>query len=276
MAEGASPSATQDRLLPEVRPDSQVEWVPLTLIEYEDIGPAPEPVLEALIRAQGILTPLTLARRTDGRLDLIAGRRRLRVARTIGLAQVPALVIDNVGMVEVASLTDHATRRDNSAADLAHIEALVGRGATLDAIQKATGLPVAKIKDRMRLGKLVPDLREQFDHGRIALGVAQDAARLPAEAQRGLAERVGLLGKLTRQDVKDAMSAAAPTPPPSIPGFDPPEVDPNEAPLIPVSIPRVTPELERTCRELIALLRAERRESLAGALEGALSRAAIV
>jgi ParB-like chromosome segregation protein Spo0J len=261
--------------MPEVRPDSRVEWVPLELIDFEDIGPAPEPVLEALVRAQGILTPLTLARRADGRLDLIAGRRRLRVARTIGLERVPALVIDNVGMVAVASLTDHATRRDNPAADLAHIETLVGRGASLDQIQKATGLPVARIKDRMRLGKLVPELREQFDRGRISLAVAHDAARLPTEAQRGLVERFGLVGKLTQQDVKDARKAAAPPPPPSIPGFEPPEVDPNEAPPIPMSVPRVTPELERTCRELIALLRAERRESLAGALEGALSRAGI-
>src|SRR3954447_11570135 len=111
VAEGATPTATQDRLIPEVRPDSDVQWVPLALIDFEDIGPHPEPVLEALVRAQGILTPLTLAMRADGRFELMAGRRRLRVARAIGLERVPALVIANVGIVEVGALTDHATRR---------------------------------------------------------------------------------------------------------------------------------------------------------------------
>lgn len=267
--------AFQERLVPDAPPSSAVEMVPLSAIDFEDIGPAPEPVLEELIRAQGILTPLTLARKADGRCDLIAGRRRLRVARKLGLALVPALVIDNHGMVAVSALTDHASRRDNPAADLAHIEALIHRGASLDAISKATGLSSKVIKQRLVLGKLTPRLREMFDRGRIAVTVAQDTARLPAEAQHGLADRFDMVGKLTQQDVKDAKAAAKPPPPPMLPAFELEDVEPTAPPPIPVSRLRVTPELERTCRELIALLRAERRASLAGALEGALQRAGV-
>ena len=77
MSETATQTPIQDRLVPDEPPSSAVEMVPVDAIDFEDIGPAPEPVLEALMVAQGILTPLTLARKQDGRCELIAGRRRL-------------------------------------------------------------------------------------------------------------------------------------------------------------------------------------------------------
>lgn len=266
-------TAAQERLIPEVPPDSNVEWVTISQIDYDDIGPAPEADLEEKIRAQGILTPLTLARKSDGRFELIAGRRRLRVARKLGHLSVPALVIENAGMTAVSALTDHATRRENPAADLAHIEALVARGASETAIHKATGLAVKTIRARMKLAHLVPALREAFDRGKLPISVAEGCARLTSEAQQALAAKLTAVGRLTQQDVKEAKLAARPAPPPMLDGFDVPTVDPLAAPPIPASVPRLTPELQRTCQELIALLRSERRESLAGALEGALARA---
>lgn len=249
--------------------------VPVSAIDFEDIGPAPEPVLEELIRAQGILTPLTLARRSSGRCELVAGRRRLRVARKLGLSVVPALVIEYDGMTSVQALTDHASRRENPAADLAHIEALVQKGASFEAISKATGLQVKTIKQRLILGRLATDLREQFDRGRIAVTVAEAAARLPSEAQRGLVERFGMVGRLTAQDVRDAKAAAKPAPPPMLTGFEPEEVDPTAAPPIPASDARVTPELKRMCHDLLKLFRSESRRSLADALAEVMANAGI-
>ena len=269
----AAMATPQERLIPDVVPDSSIEWIAPDAIDFEDIGPDPEPALEELIRAQGILTPLTLARREDGRFDLIAGRRRLRIARKLRMLSVPALVLSDVSLTPVASLTDHATRRENPAADLAHIELLVSRGASIDAIHKATGLAKKTIKARMALGRLAPPLREAFDRGKLPLTVAEGLSRLPTEAQAGLAERLATVGRLTQQDVKEAKSATKAPPGPKLAGFEAEPVDPTAAPPIPATPPRLTDELQRTCRELIALLRAERRESLAGQLEGALARA---
>jgi hypothetical protein len=78
---------------------------------------------------------------------------------------------------------------------------------------------------------------------------------------------------LTQEDVKGVRKAAREPTRPTLEGFDLPTVDPTAAPPIPATPPRLTPELERTCRELVALLRAERRRSLADQLEGALARA---
>jgi ParB-like chromosome segregation protein Spo0J len=274
MAEVATQTPLSD-LVPDAPPSSAVEMVPISVIDFEDIGPAPEPVLEELIRAQGILTPLTLARRANGRCELIAGRRRLRVARKLGLALVPALVIEYDGMVSVSALTDHASRRDNPAADLAHIERLVHRGASFEAISKATGLPVKTIKERLVLGKLTPTLRESFDRGKLVLTVAQGAARLPAEAQRGLSAKLEAVGRLTQQDVKEAKAAAKPPAPPRLPEFELDDVDPQAAPPIPASQARVTPDLRRMCRDLISLFRSEQRPRLAEALEQVLLQAGI-
>ena len=48
------------------------------------------------IRRYGIITPLTV-RRTDGGYELIAGERRLRCARQVGLATVPCFIVSADG-----------------------------------------------------------------------------------------------------------------------------------------------------------------------------------
>ena len=46
------------------------------------------------IRENGILQPITVRRTDDKKFELIAGERRLRAARLVGLVKIPAIVID--------------------------------------------------------------------------------------------------------------------------------------------------------------------------------------
>ncbi len=46
------------------------------------------------IRENGILQPITVRRTEDKKFELIAGERRLRAARLVGLVKIPAIVID--------------------------------------------------------------------------------------------------------------------------------------------------------------------------------------
>ena len=263
-------------LIPAERPDTEVGTVPVDLIDFDPIGPEPEAALRRSIKQQGILTPLTIVPGRDGRFKLVTGRRRLLVARELKFEQVPALLVKDAGMVNVSAVTDHATRRDNPAADLFHIQALVARGASLEEIARATGLPKAKVQARMRLADLIPPLRELFDAGRVTVSVAEQAARLPGPTQGALAEKFGMTGKLTGRDVQEAKAATHGPERPMLDGFaELPEVDPTAAPAIPEAAPRLTPDLLRTVNEVALALRAEKRGGLADALMGALARAGV-
>jgi len=46
------------------------------------------------IRENGILQPITVRSTQDKKFELIAGERRLRAARLVGMTKIPALVID--------------------------------------------------------------------------------------------------------------------------------------------------------------------------------------
>lgn len=65
------------------------------------------------IRANGVLQPLTVRRMKDGLYELIAGERRLRAAKLIGLPAVPCIVIDTTGQQSaVLSVLENLQRRD--------------------------------------------------------------------------------------------------------------------------------------------------------------------
>ena len=49
------------------------------------------------VQAQGVVQPIIVHQRTDGRFDLVAGERRLRAAQKAGLPTIPAKVVSNLG-----------------------------------------------------------------------------------------------------------------------------------------------------------------------------------
>ena len=77
----------------------------IILIPQEDIYPNPNQPrsrfdfdeLEGLaqsIRANGILQPLIVRELENGKYELVAGERRLRAARLIGMTKVPCIISD--------------------------------------------------------------------------------------------------------------------------------------------------------------------------------------
>ena len=68
--------------------------------------------LSESIRSYGILNPLTVRRRA-GRYELVAGERRLRAAKLIGLREVPCMLIDvNMEDAGLIALVENLQRRD--------------------------------------------------------------------------------------------------------------------------------------------------------------------
>src|SRR5215467_4516273 len=153
-------------LLPTDLPDTRLEQLDVALIEFEDIGPPPRGELIRSIRAIGVQTPITVEQieaPTDQYLyNLIAGRRRQRVALDLGFETIPALIYPS-GFSKTMLLTDHAQRHANPAAELRAIEQLQEQGYTEKEIAYATGMTIGTIRNRVKLVGLCAELRHAFD-----------------------------------------------------------------------------------------------------------------
>lgn len=206
---------SQPSLLPEVPADFSAEEVPLDDLPPDAaiLGGAPPAALVASIRRDGVLQPVLLVRAYAGGYWIAEGRRRIKAARAAQRTSVPAWVADGDRAFAAAlGLVTHATRRDNPAAELDAIERLLALGVDERAIARETGLRLATIRQRLRLLSLHEGLREALRRGALATGAAEQAAKLPPEAQRRLVGRLEGGERLTEALVEDerrARSAAA-------------------------------------------------------------------
>jgi ParB/RepB/Spo0J family partition protein len=160
------------------------------LLDQIDVGISPTPAADLIqsIRLLGVFQPVALVRR-GRRFTVAEGRRRVLAAREAGLVYIPAVVYPEHTPLNVAAamtLTGNTARRPNPLAELEAIERFVSEGANAQQISRELGISMATVEARMRLGSLPSELRQALADGRLAPGVAEQAARLDAERQQQL------------------------------------------------------------------------------------------
>lgn len=111
------------------------------------------------IRRYGIITPLTV-RRTDKGFELVAGERRLRAARMVGLATVPCYVVDaDEQRSGLMALLENLHRRDldffEEAASLRQL--CDGFGMTQQEAAERIGKTQSAVANKLRLLRLTPE-----------------------------------------------------------------------------------------------------------------------
>lgn len=137
------------------------------------------------IREHGVIQPL-LVRRIAGRLELIAGERRLRASKLAGLQEVPVIVkdIDDKEMAELAML-ENLQREDLHYLEEAQgFQHLISQfGFTQEELAKRLGKKQSTIANKLRLLKLSGDVQTMLvddnlteRHARALLKV-EDAAK---------------------------------------------------------------------------------------------------
>jgi hypothetical protein len=133
------------------------------------------------------------------------GRRRCNAARVLGYKTVPARVYpeEMAGEIEAAmTLMLNAARSSNPVVEFEAIELLLERGYSEKEIARRTGMTVQTVRQRMRLTHLIPFLMELFSSGKVKVGTATAAAKLPASLQLALEEKYREAGSLTYRDVR--------------------------------------------------------------------------
>ena len=141
--------------------------------------------LEASIRASGLLQPIIVRSRPNGKWELVAGERRLRAVSRIGWAEVPAVVreFDDRAMLTLA-LVENLQRADlNPLEEAEGYERLIDEfGLTQQQVADAVGKDRTTITNLLRVLTLQPAVRQLLERGDISAGHAR--ALLPVKDER--------------------------------------------------------------------------------------------
>lgn len=149
------------------------------------------------IKEKGILQPITVRELKDGKFELIAGERRFRASKSLGIKRLPAYIMDvdsNEDMLEMA-LIENIQREDLNPLEEAEGYLLLVEkyNLTQEVVAKRVGKSRPVIANRMRLLKLPLEIRDALKNGLISKKHAELLAGLPTKAQM-----IGVFQKITR------------------------------------------------------------------------------
>lgn len=168
------------------------------------------------VKERGVITPITLRQKEDGRYEIVSGHRRRKACELAGLATVPAeikeLTRDEAIILMVESNLQRSTilpsekafsykmrleamarqagrpPRDNLTPVVSDSEKL----RTNEKLGEQVGESREQIRRYIRLTELIPDLLTMVDEGRIALRPAVELSYLGKLEQQDLAAAIGL------------------------------------------------------------------------------------
>jgi ParB family transcriptional regulator, chromosome partitioning protein len=151
--------------------------------------------LEASLRANGLLQPITVRPKGQGKWELVAGERRLRAASRLGWTEIPAVVrdFDDRAMLTLA-LVENLQRSDLNALEEAEgYQRLIDEfGLTQQQVADAVGKDRTTITNLIRVLTLPPAIRTMVEQGLLSTGHARAllALRYPRRQQELAAEVV--------------------------------------------------------------------------------------
>jgi ParB family transcriptional regulator, chromosome partitioning protein len=166
------------------------------------------------IREVGVLQPV-LVRATDDGYELIAGERRWRAARRVGLQTLPAIVriADDAAMLQQAIVENVQREQLNPLEEAAAYQQLIEDFSfTHDEVATRVGKSRTTITNTLRLLQLPATIQRYLKDGTLRMGHARALLGTPDRAfQEQLARRV-VSEDLSVRDVEEAIRAREDTP----------------------------------------------------------------
>lgn len=138
------------------------------------------------IEHYGILQPLTV-RHVGGEYELVAGERRLRAARMLGLAEVPCILLSvDAAQSGLVALVENLQRRD-----LDYIEEAEGLlrlmkqyGMSQEQAAEKIGKSQSAVANKLRILRHGPAILEQLRHHGLSERHARALLKLPTQEER--------------------------------------------------------------------------------------------
>ena len=168
------------------------------------------------VRERGIITPVTLRPKDDGRYEIVSGHRRTKACELCGLPTVKAEIRDLTRDEAIILMVESNLQRsvilpsEKAFSYKMRLEAMkrqAGRPPKENASPVATNFPrgrsdvelgemLGESKDQVRryirLTYLIPELLDLVDEGKIALRPAVELSYLREEEQEGLMDAISL------------------------------------------------------------------------------------
>jgi len=161
----------------------------------------------------GIIVPLIIRPREDGKYDLIAGDRRLRAAKRAKMLEVPCLINSNTKLsIDELAAMENVPRKDLDPVQKAVlIKSLVDAGRKQNVVAAMLGLDPSTIVQHMKLLTLSEETQTKVRNGYMTYSAALDLAKIEAATDPDVALEVKRKAeeKLAREKAAAAQKAAA-------------------------------------------------------------------
>lgn len=162
------------------------------------------------VKERGIITPITLRQKEDGRYEIVSGHRRKKACELAGLdtvkAEIKKLTRDEAIILMVESNYQRSTilPSEKAFAYKMRLEALKRQGQRTDLtstpvvsklrsnekLGEINGESREQVRRYIRLTELIPEIRDLVDDGKIALRPAVELSYLSPDEQHCLAEQI--------------------------------------------------------------------------------------
>ena len=156
--------------------------IPVDMIEQNPFQPRmsfDQDALEELaesIRTLGLIQPITVRRKSDGRFQIISGERRFRASQLVGMDMIPAYIRDtnDQGMLEMA-IVENIQREDLDPIEVAMSYQRLIEECNLTQEQMAVrvGKKRASVTNFLRLLKLPAKIQHDLKVGLLSVGHAK-------------------------------------------------------------------------------------------------------
>lgn len=159
--------------------------------------------LAASIREHGVVQPVLLRPRQDGKYEIVAGERRWRAAQMAGKTKIPAIIksLSDREAAEV-SLIENLQREDLNPVEeaIAYRRLMDEFNLSQEEVARRVGKSRAAVANTLRLLNLEPEILAWVEEGKITAGHARTLLSLPAgKVRRQMAFAVVEKGWSVRQ-----------------------------------------------------------------------------
>jgi len=168
----------------------------------QHIDEEPLQELALSIKEQGIINPIVVRERNDGKYEIIAGERRYQAAKIAGLQEVPVIVrsVDNLQALALA-LIENIQREDlNPLEEAQGISRLIREhGYSHEQVATILGRSRTSVTNLVRLLSLTEEVKEMVLANELEMGHARALLGLDGAEQVLLAKEVVAKGLSVRQ-----------------------------------------------------------------------------
>ncbi|MCH5161908.1 MAG: ParB/RepB/Spo0J family partition protein [Clostridiales bacterium] len=170
-------------------------------------------VLTESIKKHGVITPIVVTPRPNGKYMIIAGERRYRAATAAGLFSVPAVIREcTPEQIDELSLIENIQREDLNPIEVAQAirKLMDDYGYTQEKVAERIGQARSTVANLLRLLDLTDDVKALIESGKLSAGHARCLVVVSDPALQAELAHKGCDGKMSVRDfektVKQALS----------------------------------------------------------------------